>query len=344
MMRIALVAPPFITVPPAEYGGTELFIAHLARGLKELGVDVVVYTNGESTIDVEERWLFDKAQWPLRKEDEGELKDIDHTTWAVKEACTSCDIIHLNNAPGLVCSRFVDVPFVYTLHHATNAIVSAYYSRFPNINYVAISDDQRRREQLPKVRTIHHGIDLSQYRLQETKQPYLSFIGRIAPIKGTHLAIEIAKKAGIPLKIAGEVQPMYREYFERKVKPHIDGSFVEYIGVADLTAKNELLGNSMATLFPIEWNEPFGLVMVEAMACGTPVLAFRSGSVPEIVRDSVSGYVGRRVNDLAKRAQELHIPPATVRRYVEENFSVERMSRDYLELYAAVVQHERVAA
>lgn len=343
-MRIALIAAPFITVPPAEYGGTELFIAHLAQGLKELGVDVVVYTNGESTVDVEKRWLFDKAQWPLRKEDEGELKDIDHTTWAVKDACTSSDIIHLNNAPGLVCSRFVDLPFVYTLHHATNPTVSAYYSRFPDIHYIAISDDQRRREPLPKVRTIRHGIDLSQYHFQETKQPYLSFIGRIAPIKGTHVAIEIAKKAGIPLKIAGEVQPMYRDYFEAKVKPHIDGHFIEYIGVADLAAKNELLGNSMAMLFPIAWNEPFGLVMVEAMACGTPVLAFRSGSVPEIVRHGVSGYVARRRDDLAKHAQNLQIAPAMVRKYVEENFSVERMSRDYLELYTDVALKETLAA
>jgi glycosyltransferase involved in cell wall biosynthesis len=195
-----------------------------------------------------------------------------------------------------------------------------------------------------KIRTIHHGIDLSQYQLQEAKQPYLSFIGRIAPIKGTHVAIEIAKKAGIPLKIAGEVQPMYRDYFEAKVKPHVDGNFIQYIGVADLAAKNELLGNSMAMLFPIAWNEPFGLVMVEAMACGTPVLAFRSGSVPEIVRDGVSGYVARRRDDLAKLAQQLQIAPATVRKYVEENFSIERMSRDYLDLYTDVALKGRVAA
>src|SRR6185312_5084153 len=129
------------------------------------------------------------------------------------------------------------------------------------------------------------------YRLQKDKQQYLSFIGRIAPIKGTHLAIEIAKQSGIPLKIAGEVQPAYREYFEAKVKPHIDGKFIEYVGLADLAAKNELLGNSLAMLFPIQWDEPFGLVMVESMACGTPVLALRGGSVPEVVQDGISGVV-----------------------------------------------------
>ena len=343
-MKIGLVAPPFIPVPPKEYGGTELFIAHLAEGLRELDTEVVVYTNGESTVNVEKRWLFERGQWPIRGDASAALKDIDHTTWALQDAATSCDIIHLNNAPGLACSRFLKTPFVYTVHHPTNRGLSAFYGRFPEINYVCISYDQRRRENLARVQTIHHGIDLSQYRLQEKKQPYLSFIGRIAPIKGTHLAIEIAKKAGIPLKIAGEVQPMNQSYFEAKVRPHVDGKFIDYIGIADLAAKNELLGHSMAMLFPIKWDEPFGLVMIEAMACGTPVLAFEAGSVPEIVRNGVSGYVGRTVGELAKHARELRIPPGAIRRYVEENFSVARMCRDYRELYARVVGSEQSQA
>ena len=343
-MKIALIAPPFIPVPPVEYGGTELFIAHLAEGLQELGVEVVVYTNGESTVNVEKRWLFERGQWPIRGDASAALKDIDHTTWALQDADASCDIIHLNNAPGLGCSRFLETPFVYTMHHPTNRGLSAFYGRFPDITYVCISNDQRQRENLAKIQTIHHGIDLGQYRLQETKQPYLSFIGRIAPIKGTHLAIEIAQKAGIPLKIAGEVQPMYQAYFEAKVKPHVDGKFIEYIGIADLAAKNELLGHSMAMLFPIKWDEPFGLVMIEAMACGTPVLAFHAGSVPEIVRDGVSGYVGRTVGDLAKHAKDLHIPAAAIRQYVEENFSVARMCRDYRSLYARVLGHKESQA
>jgi glycosyltransferase involved in cell wall biosynthesis len=169
--------------------------------------------------------------------------------------------------------------------------------------------------------------------LVEHKQPYLSFIGRIVPIKGTHIAIEVAKRTGIPLKIAGDVQPIYRDYFESKIKPEIDGKLVEYIGLADLNAKNELLGNSMAMLFPIQWNEPFGLVMVEAMACGTPVLAMPGGSVPEVVRDGISGYICRNLRDMANRVRSLNINPATVRNYVEGNFSIERMTQDYLALY-----------
>src|SRR5947199_749702 len=160
---------------------------------------------------------------------------------------------------------------------------------------------------MPKMRTVHHGIDLGQYLLVEHKQQYLSFIGRIAPLKGTHIAIDVAQRTGIPLKIAGDVQPTYREYFEKKIKPHLDGKLVEYIGLADLKAKNELLGNSMAMLFPIQWNEPFGLVMVEAMACGTPVLALRGGSVPEIVRDGISGYICRSVREMATRVKNIEI-------------------------------------
>ncbi|TMP93886.1 MAG: glycosyltransferase family 4 protein [Verrucomicrobia bacterium] len=148
---------------------------------------------------------------------------------------------------------------------------------------------------MPRMSTVHHGIDLTQYKLVEHKQPYLSFIGRIAPLKGTHIAIDVAQRTGIPLKIAGDVQPMYHEYFERKVKPQIDGKIVDYMGLADLQVKNELLGNSMAMLFPIQWNEPFGLVMLEAMACGTPVLAMPGGSVPEVVREGISGHICRSV-------------------------------------------------
>jgi glycosyltransferase involved in cell wall biosynthesis len=186
---------------------------------------------------------------------------------------------------------------------------------------------------MPRNRTIYHGIDLSQYRIQREKQQYLSFIGRIAPVKGTHSAISVAHQAGNPLKIAGEVQPEYRDYFEQKIKPHLDGKFIQYIGPADLEAKNELLGNSMAMLFPIDWNEPFGLVMVEAMACGTPVLALPGGSVAEIVQEGVSGHVCRSVKQMAKRARDLRFDPGTVRHYVEDRFSLEHMVGEYARLY-----------
>jgi glycosyltransferase involved in cell wall biosynthesis len=332
-LKIALIVAPFIAVPPADYGGTELFVAHLAEGLQKTGVNVVVYANGESTIKAEHRWIYEHSQWPIKVPEHAWTRELNHYSWAVQDAAKACDIIHVQSAQAISLSRFVDRPMVLTLHGPHEPKLSEYYAYYPQVNYVCISDFECKQESMPKVRTIHHGIDLGLYRLVEQKQQYLSFIGRIAPIKGTHLAIEVAKRTGIPLKIAGEVQPMYREYFEKKIKPQIDGKFVEYIGLADLQAKNELLGNSMAMLFPIQWNEPFGLVMLEAMACGTPVLAMPGGSVPEVVRNGISGYRCRSVRDMARRARDLNMNPATVRHYVEENFSIDRMVREYVTLY-----------
>ncbi len=337
-MRIGLIAPPFISVPPAKYGGTELFIAHLACGLKKLGHDVVVYTNGESTVPVDCRWLYDQGEWPIDGDVHGSLKDINHSAWAVADAHSTCDLLHLNNAPGLVFSRFISTPFVYTIHHPHEPSLSDFYRHYPNVHYVTISDFQRHRESVPHLTTIHHGLNFTKYRLTTEKQPYLAFIGRIAPVKGTHLAIAVAEKAGIPLKIAGEIQPMFQDYYETEIKPHVDGRFIQYIGEANLEEKNQLLGNAMAMLFPIQWDEPFGLVMIEAMACGTPVIALPGGSVPEIVKDGVSGYVCRSVEEMVVRAQQAgEFSPAALRAYAENTFSLERMVRQYADVYEGIL-------
>ena len=335
-MRIALIAPPFISVPPKRYGGTELFIAHLAEGLKKNGIDVVVYANGDSTVDVEVKSLYAEAEWPLKGEIFSNLKDVNHCSWAVANAIKDCDIVHLNNASGLSLTRFTDVPFIYTVHHPREEELSEFYSYYPQVQYVAISEFQRSQESMPKLRTIHHGVKIEDYPFRENKQNYLSFIGRLTPVKGAHLAIQIAKKTGIPLKIAGEIQPMFQSYYETEIKPHIDGSSIEYVGEADLEAKNELLGNSMAMLFPIQWNEPFGLVMAEAMACGTPVIALRAGSVPEVVRDGVSGFVCDTVDQMAERARNITTTPSTIRKYMKDNFSVEVMVGKYIKLYRSI--------
>jgi glycosyltransferase involved in cell wall biosynthesis len=338
-LRIALIAAPFIAVPPAEYGGTELFVGQLAEGLSKAGVEAVVYANGESTVQAERRWLYERSLWPIKQPERAWIRELNHTSWAIRDALKDCDVIHVQSPQGLAFSHLVDRPFVLTLHGPHEDYLSEYYARYPDVQYVCISDAQCRQESLPHLRTIHHGIDLSLYRLVENKQQYLSFIGRIAPIKGTHLAIDVAHRTGIPLKIAGEVQPTFREYFESKIRPKIDGKLVEYIGPADLQAKNELLGNSMAMLFPIQWNEPFGLVMVEAMACGTPVIALPGGSVPEVVVEGVSGHVCRSIREMTRCIRNLNTKPADVRRYVEENFSVEVMVRKYINLYQETLQN-----
>ena len=175
------------------------------------------------------------------------------------------------------------------------------------------------------------------------QRDYFCFLGRIAPIKGTHLAIEVAKRSGIPLKIAGEVQPIFQDYFDAEIKPHIDGKFIEYVGEVGLEEKNELLGNSLAMLFPIQWNEPFGLVMIEAMACGTPVLALPGGAVEEVVRDGVSGFVCQSIDEMVQRAprSRARLAPANVRQYCQQYFSVDRMVANYLALYQDLADEEK---
>jgi glycosyltransferase involved in cell wall biosynthesis len=339
-MRIGLVAPPFICVPPKKYGGTELFVAHLAEGIQRAGHNVVVYTIGDSEVNAERRWIYEHSEWPLNSDFVVQLKDLAHTAWAVQDAAEDCDVVHVQNAPALAFSNLVSASFVCTMHHTHEESLSRFYMSYPLVQYVAISDFQRRLEKMPRIDTVHHGVDVSSYHSCEEKKDYLVFIGRFAPVKGAHSAIKAAKKAGIPLKLAGEIQPIYRDYFDSEIKPHIDGKFIEYVGEADFAMKNELLGGARALLFPIEWNEPFGLVMIESMACGTPVLAFGGGSVPEIVKGGVSGQICRDANHMAECAKTLDMQPSVIRKYCEDIFSVERMTKGYLDIYRRICERD----
>ncbi len=277
-----------------------------------------------------------EGEWPAELPIEGNLKQLSHAAWAIKDAVGQVDFFHVNSAMARVF-RICRYSVSCTMH-TDDEEIARYYARLPEVNYVTISDFQRHKLPMPKMRTIHHGIDRNLYEVREKKDDYLAFLGRVAPAKGTHHAIEVAQKSGIPLKIAGEIQPFHQDYWESQIKPHVDGKFIEYVGQVNLKEKNELLGGARALVFPIQWDEPFGLVLIEAMACGTPVLATPRGSVPEIVKDGISGYVCSTVNDLVKRARNLQIPAATVRAYMEEFFSVERMTRDYIALYSEILR------
>ena len=331
-MRIALVAPPFISVPPAKYGGTELFISHLAKGLHERGHDVVVYANGDSQVSGELRWRYRHAQWPVAEHAAAQWKNADHTAWAIHDAAIHADVLHVNDAVAIPFTTFVDVPAVATLHHPHEPVLSDLYTKYPAVQYVAISEAQARREPMPRTHVVHHGIVLGDYTCDRQKDDYVAFLGRMAPCKGAHRAIEAARLAGVRLKLAGEIQPVFHDYWEKQVRPHIGGD-IEYIGEADLAEKNELLRHARALLFPIEWEEPFGLAMIEAMACGTPVLAFDRGSVSEIVRDGVSGWICSDAADMAERIASPGIDPDACRGWVERHFSSERMVDRYLEVY-----------
>jgi glycosyltransferase involved in cell wall biosynthesis len=334
LMRIALIAPPFIEVPPQRYGGTELFIANLACELHERGHDVTVYGNGDSQMPCRVKWRYPHAEWPLQADSaRPHLKNADHTAWSIRDAVTSADVLHLNDVVGVPFTMFVDAPTVLTIHHPHEPALSEQYARYPRIHYVSIAGWLARREPMPQVHVVHHGIPIADYVFSDKKDDYVAFLGRIAPCKGAHLAIEAARAAGVRLKLAGEIQPIFHDYWETKVRPLIDGDRVEYVGEADRALKNELLSGARALLFPIQWEEPFGLVMVEAMACGTPVLAFRGGAVEEIVRDGVNGWICRDVEDMAAHIASLAIRPRACREYVADQFSVARMADHYLDVY-----------
>lgn len=337
-MRIGLIASPFIAVPPPAYGGTELFIANLAGALMNLGADVTVYTNGESKVNADVRWLYPAHEWPLSSEVAGAMKEVDHLSWAIADADETCDVIHVNSALAVPLARLTRNPVVCTLHHPYEASLAALYERHRQIKYVAISAHQASRHANIPTRMVHHGLAMERYRFSERKQPYLCFLGRICPIKGTHHAIEIARQAGMPLKIAGEVQPIFRSYYETEIRPHIDGRNVEFVGEADLALKNELLSHATAMLFPIEWDEPFGLAMIESMACGTPVIAFSGGAVREIIQDGVSGRVCCGVREAVKTLKRERFQPRVVHQWAEENFSAEVMAWRYYQLYTDLLE------
>lgn len=332
-MRVAIVAPPFIAVPPVTYGGTELFVAQLAEGLVDSGHDVTVYANGESSVRCPVRWLYPTSDWPPSDPLSCHLKNIEHTGWAIHDAAGQADVLHLNDVSGLTFTRFVDLPVVLTLHHPHEPALSAMYERYPEVDYVAISEAQAQRERMAKITVVHHGIPIDEYTYADRKDDYLLFLGRMVPCKGPHLAIDVARRAGLRLKLAGEIQPMYADYWRNDVLPQIDGNQIEYVGEAGRAMKNALLSRARALLFPIQWDEPFGLVLVEAMACGTPVLAFSGGSVAEIVRDGVSGWICRDVDEMTGRAQQPAIHPASCRDWVATCFSRERMAERYAAVY-----------
>ena len=336
-MRIGLIASPFIPVPPTRYGGTELFVANLAESLRRLNVHVSVYANGESTVRADVRWVYPKQDWPLPAEMSGLTKDLDHISWSIKDAAEGCDLLHVSSALAVPFSRLSPLPFVCTLHHPCEPSITDLYARYKKVTYVSISHHQAALHPTVVSKVIHHGLDLSRYRFTAEKEPYLCFLGRICPIKGTHNAIAIARQLGMPLKIAGEVQPIFQGYYDTQVRPYVDGRNVEFLGEADFSMKNDLLSRATAFLFPIEWEEPFGLVMVEAMACGTPVIAFPGGAVEEIVADGISGTICQNVEDAVSALREDRFDARAIRNYAEKHFSAMAMARQYHQLYMNIL-------
>jgi glycosyltransferase involved in cell wall biosynthesis len=335
-MKIAMVSTPYLSVPPKAYGGTELVVGLLTEELVRRGHNVTLYATGDSRTSAQLKSIFPKSIWPPKELIPNPVAEVQHCAWAVKDAIDNdAEVIHMHCSLGLAMQQFSSIPHIYTIHHPFDQELFQYYLSQPRTNFIAISDFQRKMHHgLRNMQTIHHGLDLTRYQFQAHKGDYLLYLGRIAAVKGVHLAIKAAQQAGINLKIAGDIQPLHREYFDTFVKPKLDGRTIEYVGEADHRMKVELLKNARAMLFPIQWQEPFGLVMIESMACGTPVIAFPQGSVPEVVKDGLSGFIVAHVAQIAAKVKELdNLSPHAIRDYAERYFSVQRMADQYETAY-----------
>lgn len=347
-MKIAQVAPLYESVPPKLYGGTERVVHYLTEELRRLGHDVTLYASGDSRTSARLRPICGRA---LRLEN-GPLPCplAPHVLQAeiIGQEARSYDVVH-SHADFLLFPqiRYKRVPAITTMHGRLDMPdMYALFREFTDMRLISISDAQR--APLPFawwMATVHHGLPPELYIPREEHGTYLAFLGRVSPEKGLPRAIQIAKRAGLPLRVAAKIDPVDKKYFDQAIKPLLKLSHVEFIGEIGEEQKSEFLGNALAVLFPINWPEPFGLVMIEAMACGTPVIAFQGGSVPEIITDGVTGFI---VKDLKAAAEAVQRIPALSRRkcreIFEERFSVRRMCADYLKVYEQVVAEARPRA
>ncbi len=336
-MRIAIIAPPWAPVPPALYGGIEQAVDGEARGLANAGHDVLLFTTGDSTCPVPRRWLLEEAEGERMGFTVPELRHV----MAAYEAVQDYDLVHDHTVLGPVyADGITDLPVVTTVHGPLNSeLIEVYRHVARRASLIAISDAQRKpAPDIPVARVIHHGVDAADFPYGDGAGAYVLFLGRMSPDKGAHRAVRAAHKAGVPLLLAGKCrEPWERSYFSQEIAPHLaDG--VQYVGEVPHDEKLRLLAGAKATLFPIRWNEPFGLVMIESLACGTPVLAFREGAAVEVVDDGHTGYLCRDETEMAEAIDMVDsIRRADCRAAVEGYFSQKRMIRDHVELFEALL-------
>ena len=335
-MKIVQVAPRSESVPPRLYGGTERIVSYLTEELVRLGHDVTLFASADS---ISSAVLAPCCTRALRL-DPTMPDAIPHTMLMIdslRQRAEEFDALHFHiDLVHFPLFRSVAGRTLTTLHGRQDlGGLRAFYTRFSEMPLVAISDDQRKSLPYAKfMTTIHHGIPADLHRPSFEKGRYLAFLGRISPEKRPDRAIRIARAAGIPLKIAAKVDKVDEEYFRSEVFPLIDGSGVEFVGEINEQEKTKFLGEAAALLFPVDWPEPFGLVMIEAMACGTPVLAFRRGSIPEIIEDGVTGKIGDSEQEAVTALSEiLSYDRSAVRRRFDERFTATRMAEDYVSTY-----------
>jgi len=335
-MRLAHIAPPWIPVPPVTYGGTELMVATLVRGLRQRRQEVLVFCSGDSCLSPPTAGPFPASFWPPEK-----FSENLHLAYAWRYLQQHpVDLIHshLETAAGFWQAWADPRPLVVTLHTPITEAKEEYLRHFPQVHLVAVSDFQRRRlAGHPRVHLIPHGVEIEAYQPGWHKEDYFLFLGRIYPAKGLHTAIRLVQAAGRRLVCAGPVYEPDRPYFEEQIAPHLDGRRIMYVGPADFPRKVDLLRKARALLLPLEVDESFGLVMVEALACGTPVIASARGAVPEIIVSGRTGFVAHSFDDFLKAIKAIdEIDPQVCRRHAIRYFSGDRMVEAYLQLYTSL--------
>lgn len=340
-MRIAQVAPLWERVPPPAYGGIELVVGLLTDELVRRGHEVTLFATGDSQTLAQLESVYPRAiRLDPRVKDYGVYEALQLNE--VYQRAGEFDLIHSHMGYVAVPhASLVKTPTLHTLHGAFTDDDRLLFARARQQYFVSISDAQR--EPLPELNymgTVYNAIatEIHPFSARPQDPPYLAFLGRMSPQKGPHLAIAIAKQSGIPLKMAGKVDEIDRDYFEEAVKPHLDGEFIQFLGEANHEQKTKLLGGACAMLFPITWREPFGLVMIESMAAGTPVIAMGMGSTPEVIVDGKTGFICHSVEECVAAVSRLEtIDREECRRHVERNFSVQRMVDGYEAAYRCVL-------
>jgi glycosyltransferase involved in cell wall biosynthesis len=316
-------------------------VAELSEGLVQRGHEVTLFGTGDSTTSAELRYLYEEAQWPPNF-----LQDINHVSWAMQQVYDEdFDVVHAQSAAALIYTRITRrPPVVYTLHHSQEDDLSNFYRHFPNAHYVAISHDQAKREPgVCRKQVVHHGLDPAKYEWRERAADYVCFVARFACVKGPHTAIDVTEEAGVPIRVAGEAHEVDAAFHEREVVPRLRKEHVTVLGSIGMAEKVPLLRDARALLAPIEWDEPFGLALIEAMLSGCPVVAFPRGSVPELVEEGITGFVARDRNEM----REIIRPGGPLddfdrrrcRDCAVERFGRDRMVADYESVYAAAAGH-----